>query len=186
MAWCLSSSPTRARESAIPIPRSGAAAAAAAPPASASTSPAGSPSRPEAGSRSTGRRWAAPRSSSGCGPAPRRTAVGPAAPGADGLSVAEPGPRALARPTGGVLAGERGADLLGVLPRRMLGVVALPRPEPEPEAVLRVARDDVQVQVRHRLADHVVDEDHRAGRAEPVLHRPLQALGRGQEFRREL
>jgi hypothetical protein len=41
----------------------------------------------------------------------------------------------------------------------------------------------VQVQVRHRLADHVVDQDHRAVGGQPVLDRALQPLGRAEEFR---
>jgi hypothetical protein len=58
----------------------------------------------------------------------------------------------------------------------------MPWAEPEPQAVLRVARDHVQVQVRDRLADHVVDEDHAARCAQAVLHGPLQPLRRGEEF----
>jgi hypothetical protein len=57
------------------------------------------------------------------------------------------------------------------------------RAEPEPEAVPLVPGDDVQVQVRDRLAHHVVDQDHRAVRAKAVLHRALQALRGGEELR---
>jgi len=58
----------------------------------------------------------------------------------------------------------------------------LPGPEPEPEAVSLVPRDDVQVQVRYRLADDVVDEDHRTVRAEAVLDPALQPLGGAEEL----
>jgi hypothetical protein len=56
------------------------------------------------------------------------------------------------------------------------------RAEPEPQAVPLVPGDDVQMQVRDRLAYHVVDQDHRAVRAKAVLDRPLQALRRGEEL----
>jgi hypothetical protein len=62
----------------------------------------------------------------------------------------------------------------------------VPRAEPEPQPVLELARDDVQVQVRHGLADHVVDQDHRAADAEAILDGPLQALRCRQEFGRQV
>ena len=89
-----------------------------------------------------------------------------------------------ARTEHGKLAGERGADLRGVLLGWVLDRVRVPRAEPEAQPVLWTARNDVQVQVRHRLADHVVDEDHRPSRAEPVLYGPLQPLRGGEELRR--
>jgi hypothetical protein len=60
------------------------------------------------------------------------------------------------------------------------------RAEPEPQAVSLVPRDDVQVQVRDRLAHHVVDQDHRAVRAQAVLDRPFQALRRAEELRHQV
>jgi len=40
----------------------------------------------------------------------------------------------------------------------------------------------VHVQVRHRLADHVVDQDHRAVGWQAVLDRALQPLSRAEEL----
>jgi hypothetical protein len=68
----------------------------------------------------------------------------------------------------------------------VLRVVPLPGAEPEPQSVLEIARYHVQVQMRHRLADHVVHEDHRPSRAEPVLNAPLQPLRGHQELAGEL
>jgi hypothetical protein len=68
----------------------------------------------------------------------------------------------------------------------VLRVVPLPGAEPEPQPVLEVARYHVQVQMRHRLADHIVHEDHRPGRAEPVLNAPLQPLRGDQELAGEI
>src|SRR5580693_1630685 len=62
-------------------------------------------------------------------------------------------------------------------------VVGVPRAEPETQAVSEVPGDDVQVQVRDRLADDVVDEDHRAVRAQAVFDRALEALSRAGELR---
>jgi len=39
--------------------------------------------------------------------------------------------------------------------------------------------------MRHRLTDHIVDQDHRSGRVETVLDRALQPLRGGEEFRDE-
>ena len=46
-------------------------------------------------------------------------------------------------------------------------------------------RGRTSMQVRHRLADHVVDQDHASRRAEAVFHCPLKSLGRGEELSRE-
>jgi hypothetical protein len=40
----------------------------------------------------------------------------------------------------------------------------------------------MQVQVRHGLADHVVDEDHRSVRPDTGLHGALQPLSLGEEL----
>src|SRR6202167_1235335 len=79
--------------------------------------------------------------------------------------------------------GQRRPDLLGEGLGRMDVVVGMPRAKPEPQAVFEVPGDDVQVQVGDRLADDVVDEDHRAVRAQAVFDRALEALSRAGELR---
>src|SRR5579875_3121911 len=78
--------------------------------------------------------------------------------------------------------GEGRADLRGVFPGRVPGVVTAARPQPEPQAILPAARYDVQVQVGDGLADHVVDQDHRAIGCQAVLHRALKALRGAEEL----
>src|ERR1017187_8473503 len=65
----------------------------------------------------------------------------------------------------------------------MGGIVGMPRAQPQSQPILAVPGDHVQVQVRDRLADHVVDQDHRAVRAEAVFDRALEALRRDEELR---
>ncbi|GMA93113.1 hypothetical protein GCM10025869_36420 [Homoserinibacter gongjuensis] len=65
----------------------------------------------------------------------------------------------------------------------------MPRAEPETQAVALAARDHVQVQVRHALADDVVDDHERALARRGALDRALQALRevdpRGGELERQ-
>ena len=57
-------------------------------------------------------------------------------------------------------------------------LVLRPRPEEPAQAVLLHPRHDVGVQMRHRLADDVVDRDERALRAHRVADREPRASGR--------
>ena len=72
------------------------------------------------------------------------------------------------------------AQALGV--RRLLAVGVLRAgPEEAAQPVALGARDDVEVQVRHRLADRVVDRDEGSLRAEAVLDRGRDPLRGGEE-----
>src|SRR6201996_172835 len=75
-----------------------------------------------------------------------------------------------------------GPDLLRVCLGRVGIIVRVPWPEPEPQAIALVPGDHVQVQVRDGLAHYVVDQDHRSVRAQAVLDRALQPLGRAEEL----
>src|SRR5262249_39475930 len=67
---------------------------------------------------------------------------------------------------------EQPLDAAHLLPPR----VSLTRPEESAEPVLSPPRDDVDVQVRHALADPVVDRDERSLGLETRLHRARQEL----------
>jgi hypothetical protein len=62
-------------------------------------------------------------------------------------------------------------------------VVSVPRTEPEPQAVPLRPGNDVQVQVRDRLAHHVIDQDQRAIGTQAIFDRAFEALRRGEELR---
>ncbi len=64
----------------------------------------------------------------------------------------------------------------------MLRIVWMAGAKPEPEAVLLPPGYDMQVQVRDRLADDIVDQDHRAVGFEAVLYRTLKSLCRQEEL----
>src|SRR5439155_11356863 len=61
------------------------------------------------------------------------------------------------------------------------GLVAEPRPEEAAQAVLLAPGHDVDVEVRHALADAVVDGHEAAVRLHPVLHRRGQRAGPQEE-----
>ncbi len=97
--------------------------------------------------------------------------------------VGAPGP---VDPGSGRLGGRIGLRQHGTEPRGILlalGVrgVGDARPEEAAQAVALGARHDVQVQVRHRLADHIVGCDERALGAQSVDHGSGDELGRRQE-----
>jgi hypothetical protein len=64
--------------------------------------------------------------------------------------------------------------------------VLLPRPEKASEAVLLLAGNDVDVQMRNALAYLVVDGDERAVRSEGGFDRTGQSLRAGEEGRDQL
>jgi len=69
---------------------------------------------------------------------------------------------------------EGGADALGERGGFRVGVIAGAGPEEPAQPVLAVAGHDVDVEVRHALADAVVDRHKRALGAETLLHRPRE------------